>query len=183
MIARIRALLLLAYRLVLHLLRWPFRRSQLRQFVQRYAPDRLLPLAASDSSALELLSVCDGCGLCDTACALLGPLRGGAEGLRPSELVVAASRSLPDLAEAPGDLDAFVACVDCRQCRGWCPHAIPVDEVAPWCADLLRRLAATGVSRVAPAPAALGGSGVGLRTASPWRAASLTTGPERAQGS
>lgn len=183
MIARLRALLLLAYRLVLHLLAWPFRRAQLRLFVQRYAPDRLLPLAPSDVAALELLSGCDGCGLCDTACALLGPLRAGAEGLRPSELVLAASRSLPDLAEAPGDLELFAVCADCHQCRGWCPRAIPVDELGPWCGDLLRRLQAAGGRAAQPPGAAAGAPGVSLRTASPWHADSLSAGAPSTQGS
>ena len=134
----LRSLWLLATRLLHHLLTLPFRPRGGPLLLRRFAPDALIPLSTHDLEMIRILSRCDGCGLCDTACAMLGHLPAGS--LRPSDLVLSLSRSLPVLDVARADLEPFLFCGDCRMCRNWCPKGIPLDQVPYWSQGMLVRL-------------------------------------------
>ncbi len=140
MIAKLRTGWLLGSRLLRQLALAPFRPAGGPLLLRRFAPDGLVPLAEADLQRVQLLSLCDGCGLCDQVCMQQGALARAPEGMAPSELMLALSRSLPHLSRARLDLDAFGSCSVCQACQAACPRGIPVDEVASWCHALLLRL-------------------------------------------
>lgn len=102
-------------------------RRGLARFLGAYGPEGLFPLEIEEKTAVSSLSRCVGCGACDARFDAYG--RVARTTLRaPSELVLAASRSLPewDALAAPlaelerGDLAALEAV---------CPARIPFQDV------------------------------------------------------
>ncbi|MDY0059967.1 MAG: hypothetical protein RBU45_09175 [Myxococcota bacterium] len=147
MIGRLSSLLLLAWQLLGHLLAWPWRRGGQggRLLQERYAADGLVPLTARDQQFIARLARCDGCGLCDSGCALLGSLDGAAPG--PAYLVLTLSRAAPLLRDARLDLLPYAACAECGACTSYCPQEIPIDQVPGWASELLARLPARDAAR------------------------------------
>jgi succinate dehydrogenase/fumarate reductase-like Fe-S protein len=126
---RIRALFLLAISLVRTLVRGLLgRRRGLRTFRENYSADAVVPLTAEEHRQMLEFGGCIGCGLCDRGeAARVIAAAGAYPGLMG--LVVAASRSMPDLRAAA---------------RGWrlvppdalaereqvCPTRVPLQQMA-----------------------------------------------------
>jgi Fe-S oxidoreductase len=131
--------LLLALRLLRHLAtRLLPRREGERLLLERYAGDGLAPYASPDQEMARVLAGCDGCGLCDSACALRGKLPLFAPG--PTYLVLSLSRALPHLDLSRSDLSAYEVCSECGICSAWCPRQIPIERVPGWARGRLARL-------------------------------------------
>lgn len=133
----------LAWNMVIYLCKLPFRGSKTgsRQFLENYAPDRLLPLSSTDKTWLLKFSACFNCGFCDTACpALKSHSRDSFPG--PSYLLTTFSRSMPDFPFV--DVDASV-CEGCDECARVCPNQVPVREALEYIEAKQRALGGAGL--------------------------------------
>jgi heterodisulfide reductase subunit C len=138
---RILSLANLAYRFNLHMLAKPFRdrRPGTEQFLERYGPDRLLPLPPELRETLPRLAGCLSCGLCDTVCTKLDTrLRHLVSG--PSELASSLTRNLPELELLQDSLEALKQCGDCRACEDICPAGVPLREIVTFAEAVLAGL-------------------------------------------
>ena len=133
----------LAWNLLIYLLKRPFRggRGGYRQFLDNYAPEKLLPLSSSDKNWLLKFSDCINCGFCDTACPALKQYpREIFPG--PSYLLTTFSRSMPDFSYV--DLDTSV-CAGCDECARVCPNRVPVREALEFIEAKVRVLGGAGL--------------------------------------
>ncbi len=116
----------LAWALLLHFLKKPFRfrRQGLLLFLDNYRADRLVPLTSSDKDWMDRFSQCMNCGLCDAVCpALLKFPREIFPG--PSYIVTALVRSPADYRFSGIDLSW---CEGCDQCEKICPNLVPIKQ-------------------------------------------------------
>jgi len=132
---RIKALFLLAFALVKTVLfRLFVRRSDtLRAFGENYAADGLAPLSSEQRIAMGEFGRCIACGLCD---------RGESERIARSsgaypgvmELILAASRSMPDFGAASVGF-AYVSDEILAEKELICPTRVPMRKIARFVRD------------------------------------------------
>jgi len=129
----------LAYRLLLHLIKWPFARMVPhgeKRFLQNYGVDLGFLPSAEFSALLHEPSRCTACGLCDVACPLIGiGLVTAGEPLNfigPMHLVLGAMQGGERLKAAKAELLIMSdrSCDSCRACDRACPEHIPITQLA-----------------------------------------------------
>ena len=114
----------LAWALLLHFLKKPFRTLGYAAFLNNFRADRLIPISQVDKSWLFKFSKCLNCGLCDVVCPALQQLPPGAFP-GPSYLVTTLTRSTTDFWAVSIDLSL---CGGCQHCQSVCPNLVPVKE-------------------------------------------------------
>jgi succinate dehydrogenase/fumarate reductase-like Fe-S protein len=120
----------LAYRLFLHLLKWPFSRffkKGQKQFFQNYAAELNWVPNIEFAALSHEPSRCMACGLCDAVCPLIGANFTG-----PMQLVLGVMQGGERLKAAKAELSVLSdsACADCRACDKACPVQIPITTLA-----------------------------------------------------
>jgi hypothetical protein len=96
-------------------------RSELRELIDTYAPDRIRPLDASEQARHPELVGCINCGLCALAAGRIGKTR-------VPDLAVSYMRLYTGLGAASSDLDGDAP--DLEAAAAACPVGVPLDEVA-----------------------------------------------------
>lgn len=95
----------------------------LHAFLSYYKEDKIAAISASQKELLSEFSRCISCGLCDSACAALGP---SGIVLGPSFLPHI-SRSIPDFVGTTSDI--FETCGGCQGCEAACPVRVPLRKI------------------------------------------------------
>jgi hypothetical protein len=137
----LRSVLWLGWLFVWRLVRRLFSRGAgLARFRAGYVDeDRLLPLSAEERGALAAFSGCVACGACDAA--FDGYARVSRVTLRaPSDLPLAATRSLPDL-DAARAVAAELEKGDLARLERVCPAHVPFRALVRFTKDHAERLA------------------------------------------
>lgn len=127
------AILVLGIQLLVHSVRWLFRRPSpgLSTFLANYRDDGIPAMSSKDKDLLDEISRCVSCRLCDSACPALVHSN-PADFMGPSFYPSSVSRLIPDYPYAMLDLEL---CNACNLCEDVCPRQVPIKATF----DLIRR--------------------------------------------
>ena len=141
MSGRFRALVLLAFALVVTSLRRLFgrrRQAGIAAFRRNYDADRLPPVSVDERQKLSSFGRCIACGLCDRGEAARIRSAGGAyPGLM--QLILSASRSMPDFTAAARGF-AHVPEAVLEEKERICPTFVPFREIARFVREKAREV-------------------------------------------